>query len=237
MKEIKKFLNNEGSEKEQENALHKIFEAKKNKDLKDNWSKKLEEKYNIKREKASLRKRKSNPFDKLFILIPIAASFLLIFTFLFSSPNLTSRSLQQLADDYIVDNYFPNVLVYRGMDSESMTRQEVVEAYNRKDFSLSIQLYQELESKQKLEKNDYFFFGLSHLYTENYRAASHQLMFYETFPDGNFKVEVSWFLALSLIKEQKFKEAKIRLKRIEQNQNYAEKVSQLIENIEHFTSK
>ena len=138
-----------------------------------------------------------------------------------------------MADNFLQEDFFQNQDISKGELNIAQLKLDAASAYNRKDFTTSIDRYEELLSSGQAESQHIFFLGLSYLYGKNYPKAIEMLtLFLENKDTLNFKQEAQWFLALAYLKNEEPDKARTFLKMVKEGHWNTEKATQLLEALE-----
>ena len=217
MKNLDDYKKGQLSEEEESEFLQNAFDAKKRLELKKDWEQKLSEKFEVNKKTGPNPPKRNSRKNVIWLSIAAAIIFLLGFFFLLpSSPNQP----QQLAKNFIQSEVFPNNLGTRNDDNKIQLREQATDAYKNENYEEAIQLYEQLLQKDSILTEDYFFQGLSFLYTAQYDQSSEALTEALKLSSTKNKIlhnEIHWYLGLSLIMNGNFAEAKSSLNQIKEN--------------------
>jgi len=230
MKDLKKYLDNQMSEKETEAFTEKLIRSKFENEKKERWKKKLEEEYGISRDIGT-----GGKVRLIGMVLKIAAGAALLILALVFYPKLNKSAYLQLAEQYLAEEKFENNILRKGADELILLRQSAVMAYNSADFKQAVGYYQKIEESGQATTGDLFYHSLCWLYRNKSSEALPKLKAASVLSDqeaGEFRQEINWFLALALIKQSKPEQAKALLENIKEGEwNYA-KARLLLEKME-----
>ncbi len=218
MKDSEKYTRQKVTEEESDRYLAKLIRAKFFQEQKAAWAEKLERDQNLKRTPGA----KLLAIRKIIRWTIAAAAVLLIGVLLFPALNGSGDPMQQLVDNEL-DMPFPNYLVRKGAEDIDAFRLQAAEAYNAGDFQQSAALnLRLLEQSGNPQTEDYFFLGLSRLYSGRPAEAVVDLQAAQQLAraQGRFEQEVDWYLALAQLQAGDWPAAEQQLREIVLNKQW-----------------
>lgn len=229
---IKKFLRNELSNEE---AMHfktrkediQFIEALENEIiLVKNRSLLKERLQEISTAPSSNKKQKSK-----FVYIAIAASIALLITLqLFNNRSLSS---QEVYNSFY--ETYPNVYNQKGTKGSSVSNfQKAMQFYNAKDYTSAKNTFEAISKTNDLKDNELFYYGITLMEINEHHVSEKQFRLIKN-TNSPYYIEAQWYLALSLIKENKKQVAKTILETILESNSIGQKrkkeVIQLLDKI------
>jgi len=184
-------------------------------ETKEKWKKILVEKYGINSfedlndwEEIKQKKPKTKLF-RLSILSTLVASLLIFLIFTLNTETKTSDPLAN-----ILEEYNSNPIQYRNTKGEGDiegNRRLAFESYNNKDYQSSAEILEKIISNDAFNEDDNFYLALSYLYEK--KAEKSVILFKKILDQENLQRRdaSTWFLALSLIENEQYSEARIYL--------------------------
>ena len=204
---LDKYLNNrmtpEEMEKYTESLLHKKFD----KERKAEWAKVLEEQYGVSRKQASA---KNTRLHSLRWVIGVAASMLLLIVVFFLINTPSNSSSQQLADEYIQTlPIMADQLIFRKGDAlKEEARIKANEAYINNNFEGAIGYWEELKLKDKANRYDQFYLGISYLRQKKSNPTQAIFLLEKAREQAPELIqETNWVLALAYLKANQLDKA------------------------------
>ncbi len=210
------------SEQELDTITRDLLKGKFNEERRNSWKSKLAAQHDVERTSSAttieMKPKDRGRLRPLYIISAIAATIalLLVVLPLFQS---SGTSPQQLAMEYL-EKPFPHNAV-RG-DEVSTTRLRATEAYNEQNFGAAMQQYNTLIASEEAEVGDYFYLGLSELYTEQYPLAVQHLEQAQALAASGkeFQQEIDWYLSLAYLQAEHTAKAKTLLQQIVNNKQW-----------------
>jgi len=145
-------------------------------------------------------------------LIGIAAS-LLWFFYTNIAVNVSPVSpVDQLLSEHYAKPFTRDVL--KGSEETLAIRSKAYTFYQNEAYQETIPLLENLIAEGAEEKKDYFYLGLSYLYTQQPEAGAKQFKTLLEGPTNNFQDMATWYLGLALTDAGKYEEAKIYLSEV-----------------------
>ncbi|KAA3623645.1 MAG: tetratricopeptide repeat protein [Bacteroidetes bacterium] len=231
MDNSKKFTDDNLQGEELEAFTEKFLRAKFDRDRKKRWGKILEEKHGINPPGTEPRRRKGRTI--YLWMGAVAAAVVLLFLAYPLFFNASENNYQQLADNYIQEEFFQNQEISKGDQDIETLEINAATAYNNKAFETAIENYDKIVEAGAAEDRHIFFLGLSHLYQGNYQQAIETLSgFVENEDFNSFQLEASWFLALAYIKHNEPEKAKPFLEEIQKGSWNRQKAQNLLDLLE-----
>lgn len=231
MESSKKFTDENLKGEALEAYTEQFLRAKFDRDRKNRWGKMLAENHGVAPPVRGQAKKKPRI---LYLWVgAIAAAILLLFIFKPAFMQFSTGGYQQMADNFLQEDFFQNQEISKGELNIEQLKLDAASAYNRRDFSTSIDRYEDLLSSGQAESQHIFFLGLSYLYGKNYPKAIEMLaLFLENKDTPGFKQEAQWFLALAYLKNEEPDKARSFLKLVKEGNWNAEKARQLLQAME-----
>ncbi len=227
MKKIMEYLKYQLDANEDEGMTEELIKMKLDEDTKQRWSKKLEEKYNYKKENIHRQKF-------LYRRWALAAASMLILTFAYLLINNNSVSIKQdnLAISYIDDLNIlqdPN-LIRKNVGQGDSLRQEAMLTYSSNKYSKTIEIYQQLSEQKKIEASDLLYWGIAHLKIGDYAKA---IPLFKQLENGRIAdQEADWCLALAYLASEDRESAQMYLEKIIDRRQYQhEKAKKLLKTL------
>ncbi|MEL7120873.1 MAG: hypothetical protein AAFO07_15580 [Bacteroidota bacterium] len=132
--------------------------------------------------------------SRVFYLIPAAAVVLILLT---AFPYIfQANDPQVLADNFLTKTEVYHSAATKGTKTEETTRQEAINAFNKKDYLLAEQYYSQIENKTE---EDNLYTALSFLYNKKYAQGIPVLEVLERNPESKFQIEARWFLSIAYV--------------------------------------
>ncbi len=230
MDSSRKFTDENLKGEELETFTKKFLKAKFDRDRKRRWSKILEEKHGIAPPGDKQHKRKVRTF---YLWLGTAAAIALLFLMYITYLQTEKYSYQELAGNYLEQSFFQNKELSKGDLDIGQLTIDATAAYNRKEFDRAIDNYEKVIALGAGESEDFFFLGLSYLYTQNQlRAIEILSSLKENEKTGKFENETTWFLALAYLQNKEPEKAKpllLEIKNSEWNNQAAKELLELLE--------
>jgi len=157
MKELDNYLKNKLSEKQEEKITKALFQRHFDEEMKNRWSKELSDKYNV-----LPSGQTKNTFSRRKWLL-MAASLILGLISVFLYQNTMKQNTTQLADEHLAKIY-THIGLKKGIETDEM-RTNAIDAYNTNDYAKTILLYEKIIASEDKTIEDFFFCGLSYLYS------------------------------------------------------------------------
>lgn len=232
MRNLESYKKGEMLPAELEEFTSQLMQAKFDNDRKKRWKKILEEDRGVNREIPPVSLK--NKSRRIYMWVTAVAAVLLL---LFASKPLVdsfmSPSYNQLADQYISENFFENRDVTKGDQDIEQINLKAIFAYNQQDFSTAILNFKTIIASGSANDEHYLFLGLSYLYDKQYKNATQALSkVANLYPDTKFIEETHWFLALAHLKNNSLKEGKSILFSIKQGMWNYDKAQELLKTME-----
>jgi len=192
--------------------------------LKERWGKILRDDHNYGQEEntapmVSNTDASSNGGEKKNIrrllvvtLIGIAASLLWFFNTNIGVNISPASPVDQLLSEHYAKPFTRDVL--KGPDATLAIRSKAYTFYQNEAYKETIPLLENLIAEGAEEQEDYFFLGLSYLYTEQPEAGAKQFKTLLEGPTNNYQDIATWYLALALTDAGAYEEAKIYLSQV-----------------------
>ncbi|MEL7250569.1 MAG: hypothetical protein AAFZ63_24475 [Bacteroidota bacterium] len=223
MIDLNQYKDGSVSKEELEEFTNAFMRAKYDNDRKERWQGLLASEQNFGRqENTQATKRISR---RVFLWAASAAAVALIAVLLLFGPGSSPASYEQLADNYLSEEFYENREDdSRGDQDVEQMNVEATVAYNQKDFATAIARYETIIARGQGDDTHHFFLGLSYLYTAAYEEAIRNfLKVPELNPSSKFIQEHRWFLALAYLKNMQVEECKSMLQAIQpRNWKYQE---------------
>ena len=231
MRNLESYKKGEMMPAELEELTAHLMHAKFDNDRKNRWKQMLDEDSGINRTAPVIPlKPKSR---RIFMWVTaVAAVLLLLFVSKPFMDSFMSPSYDQLADQYITENFFENRGDIKGDQGIEQTNLDAVFAYNNQDFPTAITNFKTIVNGESANDEHYLFLGLSYLYTEQYKNAAETLsIVISLFPDTKFRQETQWFLALAHLKNDNLAQGKSALLSINQGMWNYDKAQKLLKTL------
>ncbi len=231
MDHSKKFTDENLQGEELEAFTEKFLKAKFDRDRKKRWGEILEKKHGVKPPGAELEKRKGRT---IYLWIgAVAAAVVLLFLAYPLFFNASEADYQQLADNYLQQDFFQNQEISKGDQDIEILEFNAATAYNNKEFEIAIDNYEKIVETEAAKDHHIFFLGLSYLYTGNYPETIGILSNYvENDTRSSFKQEAPWFLALAYVKNNEPEKARPFLEQVKNGTWNRQKAIQLLKKLE-----
>lgn len=228
MKSLDKYKKGDMTPEELEEFTDVFMRAKFDNDRKTRWENTLQTSFKVDRER--VRGSKIIPQRRLISYLAIAAAAVLLFTVIRPAFLATTTTYAQLTDQFISQDFYENLSGIKGDQDTDQLNLRAVYAYNQKDFTTAISLYQQLIERGAANDEQYFFLGLSYFYDRQYATAIKYLdTTSEIYPDSKFKQETNWFLALAYLKNGELEKGKVILRSIQSGMWNHDKAQQLLD--------
>lgn len=215
MKKMTKYFNNQLSEEESEQITQTLLANHFDRKLEQRWEQVLKEKYNI----SPAQKNKSGRISLFWkIGITIAASILLLITLDLGYQFLTKPNYEQLVAHHIaIAQKYDSGNTKKGI-SLADARTLALDAYNRNDFKSAIEQHERIINSDNGNIEDYFYAGLSYLYSEQPIDAIPKFQKASTmsgkFTSLNSKHIITWYLGLAYINTNQLELGKKELQKL-----------------------
>ncbi|NUN99574.1 MAG: hypothetical protein HUU01_03050 [Saprospiraceae bacterium] len=229
MRNIEKYMDPNISEQELHELTGKLLRAKFTRDKKEKWAEILEKEHHIRRgEVGKLRVASRNPLRTWLL---VAASLLLPILVYFWLWVPSEPSASQLAEAFLSEEKMPEPQTRKGDVEIEALAQQATEAYNESKYSQAIALWEQLEARNSMTSDDYFFKAISHLRLDQLEKAiaGFQRIRSMSAENPKFQQETTWMLALSYLKAGQTEAAKTELQQVVRDGWRAEKAQQLLE--------
>jgi len=192
VKDLQKYRESDLSDEELEVITGRLLRAKDDHERQQRWAERLSKEKQINRQPAPKAKLRWLP-------LWIAAAVILFVTiFLLREP---APTYQSLVDNYITADFYENRDRLKGDQDVDQSNIRAVDAYNRQDFDTAINHYENIIKTGTATDEQYFFLGLSQLYSNRYAKAAQQFeKVLQVNRQSKFEQETHWFLALSYLK-------------------------------------
>ena len=149
----------------------------------------------------------------LYKAIAFAAGFLLLLGLYFVNVESISPNQPGLAEAHLATP-FPYNEIRKGEVEMSVRREMAGEDYMLKSYDEAITGYQKVIALDGGQSADFFYLGLSYLYSDNVEQSITQFHQVLESGDDQFKKDATWFLSLAYLKIDKLDEAKIYLNKV-----------------------
>lgn len=230
MENSKKYTDGKVQGKELEILTEKFLRAKFDRDRKRKWGKILAEEHGV---NPTDDKRPPAKTRKMILWIgAVAAAILFMLVITPSVIEYPNQSYQQLAENYLDDQVFPNLEVTKGDLKKQQLKVEAAYAYGENDFATAIEKYEEIVEMGEADDYVTFFLGLSYLYNKNYNRAIVYLNKNVEKESGSYKQEAGWFVSLAYIKIGEPDKAKPVLEEVSKEGWNSRKASRLLKALE-----
>lgn len=222
---LKRLLNPDISEKEQDAILGEVIKEKLDEDLKGKWQTILDRDYGIPSSK-TIEGKKALSSRNLKILLAAAACIGLIITIQFF--DTTPTDARMLAQNYLSEQEILHPGASKGPVDEDRTRTLAIRSFNSKNYGKAAQYFQNLETANE---EDRYYYGLALLLKNKYPEAIRQ--FEQSRAAGNrFGEELNWYQSLAHLLNKQNEEAKIRLLQIGNTDWHYQQAQQLLERLD-----
>lgn len=209
--------------------LESLYGLHYDKKLKLKYTSQLEEKYNVHRSKPNEIQTDGPKKSRLRTLIIGIGSIAAIVVFiLFAMPIINSNndiSSQQMASNMV---NIEKIDVKRGGQNDSQIRMEIINAYNKKDWLLTVDLF---EGVTKMNDTDYYHLALAHLGNKDHVNAESAFDKILAPEDFKFKVEYNWYRGLNKVLLNKPNEARDYLNKVVLSSWMSENAKLLLEEL------
>lgn len=196
---LKQYKDGQGSREELEEFTDAFMRAKYDSDRRNRWQSLLSQEHDFKREAGTATD--SRPGRRIYLWAASAAAAIILFLLWMFGPLSTSVTYEQLADNYIQEEFYENLEESRGEQDVEQLNMQAISAYNQKDFQTAISYYETIINQGQAHDRHYFFLGLSYLYVDQYdQAIENLLRVPELNAESKFIKEHRWFLALAYLK-------------------------------------
>lgn len=223
MKELDKYLKSQLVENQDEEITRALFKSHFDKELRSHWSKELEDKYNISAPPSV--ERKDTTSRRQWMLF--AASIVLGLISVFLYQNKMQPDALQLTEAHLAKKY-THIGLKKGRGIDEL-RTIAIDAYNINDYDKTIALYEKIIGGKDSTIEDFFFCGLSYLYSNQSAKAIPLLQKGLMMPptsDLRSKEIIRWYLALAHIKAEDLQEAKKELTKIASSKGAKQKLAE-----------
>lgn len=193
--------------------VHDYFEKEK---LKKHWGTLLDEDFNLKtgNNNNSVPAKSSKIIPLLAFATTIAASLLLIF-YVFVPGQVEDNQLSAI--DVLLNEHYAtpfNRTMLKGPNETAAQRTKAFELYNGREYEKAIPLLTSFVQNGTAIEDDYFFLGLSHLYSKQPEEAIIALSFIYQKEDMQRKDAATWYLALAYVANNECEDAKPLLENV-----------------------
>ena len=187
--------------------------------LRERWKKILNEQHNYGQPENSVPvaskvvDNKRN-IKRLFAvaLIGMAASMFWFFNSTTGSTIGPVSPVDQLLSEHYAKPFARDVL--KGPESTLAIRGKAYQFYQNKNYHETISLLEELVAVGGEEQKDYFYLGLSYLYSDQPEEAAKRFKTLLEGPTNNYQDIATWYLGLALTDAGEYEEAKIHLSKV-----------------------
>ncbi len=212
------------SKKEEDQIFEEVLKRKHDQDLRTKWQKMLTSEHGITRNNTDLSKKKeTSKYIKIFLAA--AACIALIVTLqLF---NTTESDPYVLAQQYLSDQEILHPGASKGIADEDQNRILAIQAFNTKEYSQSIEYFQNIRTETTEDK---YYHGLALLLNNRYTEAI-QLFEMINSDEGQFKQEINWYQSLAYLLNKQNEEAGALLKQIKNSDWNHEQAQDLLKMI------
>ncbi|GAA4278633.1 tetratricopeptide repeat protein [Aquimarina mytili] len=221
---LKRLLDPNISKEEEDQIFEEVLKRKHDEDLRTKWQKMLSNDYGITRNSINL-KRKKDTSKYIKVVLAAAACIALIVTLqLFTS---VESDPYVIAQQYLNDQEILHPGASKGITDENHNRILAIQAFNTKQYSLSIKYFQSIKAETKEDK---YYHGLAFLLNDQYIEAI-QLFEMINSNKGPFRQEINWYQSLAYVLNKENTKAGILLKRIKNSDWNHIKAQELLKNI------
>jgi len=233
MRNIEKYTDPNITEQELHELTGKLLRAKFTRDKKEKWAEILEKEHHIRR--GGLGKLQVASRSPIRTWLLVAASLLLPVLLYFWLWRPSEPTASQLADVFLSQEKIPEPQTRKGDIEVEALAQQATEAYNENKYDQAIALWKQLEARNSMASDDYFFKAISHLRLEQLEKAIADFQRIRSMSAENpkFQQETTWMLALSYLKAGQTEAAKAELQQVVRDGWRAEKARQLLELLAH----
>lgn len=227
------YIKGELSENKVELLTYEVLEVGFDSIQRERLEKKLLEDYGISSVDSPNPKKKQYNIRQLYGILAIAATilFLLVSGTILYTPE--SPSKENLMVTYLSEK-ISNPTIRKGNhqgNDFSKYRTMAIDAYNQNDYKVAIDAYGQLFQQKDLNIDDYFFFGLSHLYRRQPEEAIPLFLKAQQLSNKYFQEEITWFLGLAYIDLKQPEKAIVYLKQSTQQSWKSEEAKALLESM------
>ena len=145
-------------------------------------------------------------------LIGLAASLFWFFNSTTGSTIIPSSPVDQLLSEHYAKPHARDILKWP--NTTLAVRGNAYIFYQNKEYSKSISSFEQLISNGEGEQEDFFYLGLSYLYTQQPNKAAKHLKTLIDGPPNNYQDIATWYLALALTDAEAYDEAKVYLSKV-----------------------
>ena len=183
-------------------------------ETKEKWKKILDEKYGVKSFESlddwnDFKEKKNKSRTRLFYLTTLStlvASLLIFVIFTLNTEPPTSDPLGSiLSEEYNSPVQYRNS---KGVSNLPEKRILAFDYYNNKDYQSAAKILETIVDKDAFVEDDYFYLGLSYLYLKKAMKASTTFKYILEQENLQREDATTWFLALSLIENKEYPEAR-----------------------------
>ncbi len=204
MSKFDKLIKDELSQTEEDKLLDEVLSAKFDAELRSRWDAQLKEQHKdmVEQGKRTRVVKLSMAWRAVAVAASIAAISFAVYLLYPSSPSAQSFAQNQLESTEIIH---PGTI--KGQITTETKRALAIEAFNQQNYSVAVREFNNIANPSQ---EDQFYHGLALLLDRDYMAAGRKLkpLLAE---DSPFREEARWYLALSLVFQEKMEEAKIQL--------------------------
>lgn len=218
MKKIKKYLNNQLSELEDEQITKTLIVNHFDRQLEQKWTKILADKHQLKLPPKQVRKNNFTIYRKI---ASIAASIAVLLMAIPAYQSFMQPSSQEMiASLYTTDNKKAIMTIKKSANEAKdidATKIEAENAYNSNNFEQAIIYYTQITKAPSSLIDEHFYLGLSYFYNAQYKEAVAALSHANTLKThDNFqsKEDINWYLGLAYLQTQQIELAKPILEHI-----------------------
>ena len=227
MSNLEQYKKGEMTAEELESFTDSFMRAKYDNDRKNRWENKLSTEQGINQTAPEAKSR------RLYLWVAVAAAVLLLL--LAYKPiiqSFNSPGYEQLAEAFITDNFYENLEISRADQDITQVNLDAIAAYNQKNFETAITHFETIVAQGIATDKQFFFLGLSHLYSQEYDDAIANFIEAKNVNDkSKFKQDIQWFLSLAYLKNEDLVNGKSALLSISKGQWNYDKAQQLLEAI------
>lgn len=213
---LNQYKDGKASKEELEEFTNAFMRAKHDYDRKNRWQSMLQLQHDFRRDKIDTEVK---PIRRSILMwAASAAAVVIAFVLWMLAPDTTAVTYEQLADNYLAEEFYENQEDSRGEQDVEQLNLQAIFAYNQKDFETAIGLYENIVQSGQANDRHYFFLGLSYLYLDRYDEAITNLQQVPAVnSDSKFIKEYRWFLALAYLKNKQVPEGRTLLISIQPN--------------------
>ena len=205
---LNQYKNGKVSKEELEEFTNAFMRAKYDEDRRNRWQQMLGQNHDLQRTGAAQPTSRGGRRIALWAT-SAAAAVVLAAAIWFLWPNNPVNTYEQLADNYLTEEFYENREDSRGEQDVEQINLQAIFAYNQKDFATAIERYEVIVNSGQANDRHHFFLGLSYLYTDKYEAAIRNLQRVPEIDErSKFLMEHRWFLALAYLKNAQIAEGR-----------------------------